>query len=155
MKPLRYLILAGLICTSQISLSMYVGDEYIFSMDNGLSNLIPKNKTWLEEQLVQLGYQDLSMATIEDLVSYFDAATNTLLDQLITTNKVLDPHLFEEKMSQAMSKIINAVINLHAKALSSNKDMITDNEIVSYIVDQYGGPLYEGAIKEFPNNENE
>lgn len=151
MKPLRYLILAGLICASQISLSMYVGDEYIFSMDSGLDNLILKNEAWLEEQLVQLGYKDLSMATIEDLVSYFGAATNAFHAQLIAKNKILDPDLFQEKMSHAMSKIVNATIKIHAKVISGKREEITAPQVTAYIIENYHGKLYEGAVDEFPN----
>lgn len=138
MKIVRYLTLAGLICTSQISLSI---PDYV-------ENLIAENVTWLEEQLTQLSYRDLTKKQIEQLSAYFAVKTYAFSDQLFQQNGYVDQNLLQESMSIAMRKIVSATIECKAKARSGKLDDMTVTHIIGLIVEKFGGKLYANDLNQ-------
>lgn len=143
MKVVKYVALAALVCTSQISLSI---PDYI-------DYLIQKNVTWLEEQLTQLSYWDLTQKQIEQLSAYFVVKTYAFCDQLFQQSGYVDQDRFQESMSIAMHRIVNATIQCKAKVRSGELDDITVTQIMAIMIDQFGGQLYDNILNRPPQTD--
>lgn len=142
MKIVRYIVMAGLICSNQISLSMH----------DPIAGMIVEHQIWLNEQLTQLGYSDLNAKVINELVTYFGEKTNAFYGELIYRNKMITTDLFEEEMSIAAGRMVTAAEHAHAKEkISKTKNMLRLEDVITEIIYSGNGRLYEGAVDLFPD----
>jgi hypothetical protein len=132
---------------------MDVDDEGLFfNMDYGLNDRIIENQIWLSEQLTQLGHSDLNAKVIGELVAYFGEKTNNFYRDLLQSNKMVPNDLFEQELSIAAGRIVNAAEQAHAKEKGNKKEpMLSLDDVIPVII--YSGELYENAISLFPNME--
>jgi hypothetical protein len=90
----------------------------------------------------------LNARVINELVDYFGEKTNAFYGELIYRNKMIATDLFEEEMSIAAGKMVNAAEQTHAKE-KGIIHMLSLDDVITEIIHSGNGRLYEGAVDLF------